>query len=36
MPIVFDKDYIGVKRAEHPAPGPFEQLNEGDNIIKVW
>jgi hypothetical protein len=35
-PIVFDKDYLGVKRGEHPTPGPFEILKEGDNIIKVW
>jgi hypothetical protein len=35
-PIVFDKDYLGVKRGEQPAPGPFERLKDGDNIIKVW
>jgi hypothetical protein len=35
-PIVFDQDYSGIKRGEHPAPGPFEQLKETDNIIKVW
>jgi hypothetical protein len=35
-PIVFDKDYLGVKRKEQPAPGPFEQLKDGENIIKVW
>jgi hypothetical protein len=35
-PIVFDKDYLGVKRTGKPSPGPFEQLKDGDNIIKVW
>jgi hypothetical protein len=36
MPIVFEKDYLGVKRTAHPTPGPFEQLKDGANIIKVW
>jgi hypothetical protein len=35
-PIVFDRDYLGVKRTGKPSPGPFEQLKDGDNIIKVW
>jgi hypothetical protein len=35
-PIIFDKDYFNIKRDEHPVPGPFEQLKDGDNIIKVW
>jgi hypothetical protein len=35
-PIIFDKDYLDVKRSERPTPGPFERLKEGDNIIKVW
>ncbi|MDR2437858.1 MAG: right-handed parallel beta-helix repeat-containing protein [Planctomycetaceae bacterium] len=35
-PIVFEKDYLDVKRTEHPTPGPFEQLKEGNNQIKVW
>jgi hypothetical protein len=35
-PIVFDRDYPGVKRKEHPVPGPFERLKEGDYTIRVW
>ncbi|MDR1668220.1 MAG: hypothetical protein LBS03_11120, partial [Bacteroidales bacterium] len=35
-PIVFDNDYSGVKRSGRPTPGPFEQLKDGANIIKVW
>ncbi|MDR2042094.1 MAG: hypothetical protein LBP98_07220, partial [Tannerella sp.] len=37
-PIAFDRDYLGVKRGEHPTPGPFEIVKESgkDNIIKVW
>jgi hypothetical protein len=35
-PIAIDHDYNGIKRPEHPAPGPFEQLKEGVNRVKVW
>jgi hypothetical protein len=34
-PIVFDKDCLGVKRSEHPAPGPFERVVDGMNNIKI-
>ena len=35
-PIVFDNDYFGFKRGEHPAPGPFERAASGMNGVKVW
>ncbi|MDR1331971.1 MAG: right-handed parallel beta-helix repeat-containing protein, partial [Tannerella sp.] len=35
-PIVIDRDYSGMKRRANPTPGPFEQLKEGENRIRVW
>jgi hypothetical protein len=35
-PIVFDMDYSGTKHSANPTPGPFEQLLDGDNRIKIW
>jgi hypothetical protein len=35
-PIVIDRDYSGMKRKANPTPGPFEQLKEGENRIRVW
>ena len=35
-PIVIDTDYLGRPRTEHPAPGPFEQLKDGEMRWKVW
>jgi hypothetical protein len=35
-PVVFDTDYLGVRRSAQPTPGPFESLNEGNCRIKVW
>jgi hypothetical protein len=35
-PIVFEKDYLNIKRSEHPTPGPFEQIKENENQIKIW
>jgi len=35
-PIVFDKDYFGRSRSGHPAPGPFEELKNGEMKWKVW
>ena len=35
-PIVIDTDYLGRSRAEHPAPGPFEQVKDGEMRWKVW
>jgi hypothetical protein len=35
-PIVFDTDYTGALRSEHPKPGPFEQIKDGTSIrLKV-
>jgi hypothetical protein len=34
-PIIIDRDYLGTARTEHPTPGPFEQLKEGINRIKI-
>ncbi|MDR1339199.1 MAG: right-handed parallel beta-helix repeat-containing protein [Prevotellaceae bacterium] len=35
-PIIIDRDYSGIKRRTNPSSGPFEQLKEGENRIKVW
>jgi alpha-N-arabinofuranosidase len=36
-PLVIDMDYFGNKRdLNNPTPGPFENLKEGENILKVW
>jgi hypothetical protein len=35
-PIVIDTDYGGYARAQHPAPGPFEQVKDGPVRLKVW
>ncbi|MDR1130369.1 MAG: right-handed parallel beta-helix repeat-containing protein [Prevotellaceae bacterium] len=35
-PIIIDRDYSGIKRTANPTPGPFEQLKDGENRIKVW
>ena len=35
--IVIDTDYFGNNRDQkNPTPGPFENLKEGKNVIKVW
>ena len=35
--ISINTDYQGNKRmADNPKPGPFEQIKEGENVIKVW
>ena len=35
-PIVIDRDYLGRPRTEHSAPGPFEQVKDGEMRWKVW
>ena len=35
-PIIFNTDYLGAARAEHPSPGPFEQAKGGQLRLKVW
>ena len=35
-PIVVDKDYLGNPRSKQPAPGPFEQVKDGEMRWKVW
>ncbi|WP_279094267.1 right-handed parallel beta-helix repeat-containing protein [Alistipes finegoldii] len=35
-PIVFDSDYFGNKRTDNPAPGPFSEIREGRQRIRVW
>ena len=35
-PIVINYDFLGVKRSEHPTPGPFELHGEGKKRLKVW
>ena len=35
-PIFINKDFLGNTRPERPAPGPFEQLKEGEMQWKVW
>lgn len=34
--IEFDKDYFNNLRADHPHMGPFENLKQGENSIKIW
>ena len=36
QPIVIETDFLKNVRSEHPAPGPFEQIKEGEVKIKVW
>jgi hypothetical protein len=36
QPIIFNVDYLGNLRSEHPVPGPFEQVKAGDVRLKVW
>jgi hypothetical protein len=36
QPLIINTDYLGRPRPEHPAPGPFEQLQEGNMRWKVW
>ena len=35
-PIVFDMDFMGRIRPEHPVPGPFELSKETKTRLKVW
>jgi len=35
-PIVIDTDYLGRSRSEHPSPGPFEQIKDGEMRWRVW
>jgi hypothetical protein len=36
-PLKIDQDYFGNKRSEtNPFVGPFENLKEGMQVIKVW
>lgn len=35
-PIVFDSDYFGRRRSDNPAPGPFCEIREGRQRIRVW
>ena len=35
-PIVVDRDFLGRPRPDRPAPGPLEQLKEGEMRVKVW
>jgi len=35
-PITISTDYLGVKRTEHPTPGPFELTKEGKTRLKIW
>jgi hypothetical protein len=35
-PICWDMDYLGQERGKNPLPGPFEELKEGHNRIRVW
>ncbi|WP_246552331.1 right-handed parallel beta-helix repeat-containing protein [Vallitalea pronyensis] len=34
-PIIFDRDLLGVKRDSAPTVGPFENLMEGEHIIRI-
>ena len=36
QPIVFETDYLRNPRSEHPVPGPFEQVKDGEIRVKVW
>ncbi len=35
-PITIDSDFLGAKRTDHPAPGPFESSKDGKIRLKVW
>ena len=35
-PIRIDMDYLQHPRSERPAPGPFEQMKEGEVKLKIW
>lgn len=35
-PVTVDIDYLGIKRTNKPASGPFELVKEGRNTFKVW
>lgn len=35
-PIVFDRDYFGQQRTGNPAPGPFGEIKEGRQRIRIW
>jgi hypothetical protein len=35
-PICWNKDYLGQERGQNPLPGPFAQIKEGYNRIRVW
>jgi len=35
-PIIFDYDFLGIKRSEHPTPGPFEFQKEGKTRLTIW
>ncbi len=35
-PIMIDSDYLGRTRSDHPKPGPFETLKNGNMQFKVW
>jgi len=35
-PITIESDLLGVKRKDHPTPGPFEMTGEGKIKLKVW
>ncbi len=35
-PITINKDYMGTPRGNNPRPGPFENVQDGQNRLKVW
>lgn len=35
-PITFDVDYLGQKRPASPVPGPFSELKDGRQRIRIW
>jgi alpha-N-arabinofuranosidase len=35
-PMQIDTDYYGKKRSANPSPGPFEILQSGKQVFKVW
>lgn len=35
-PIVFDRDYFGHKRTGNLVPGPFSEIKEGRQRIRIW
>lgn len=34
--IIFDRDYLGERRSDHPAAGPIASVKTGYNRIKIW